>query len=438
MNPTVYRLLKGFLARNIGLYIFFGLTQFLMTSVYWTFGYERVPLPGVMLGILGAAGALNFDSLVWRSLPLTTRDVGVFRWWATAALPGLFLTLFVGADWAAHHSGGLHIPCAALVLKGVLATWAGLGVFAALPPGTACIGRGFRAVNPKAIVLVVSSALVLGYGLPFEFAAQPFSNLFTFVGLSLLLLSGAKALRGNAWRWPDVGNDRPVSKQNNAPLPSAWNSGATVILVPLIRRTAVLAIVAIGTITLLRLVFPGVTYALFWVYFIGISMSGWLLAHKYWAAIQPLRCLPLSANRLAGLLQAIAVFPGATTFVLTLLVNRAFPAVGIDIPAALLIAFIVFSAQTLLERSQRRWSEKSPNAGPIQRYWLPIFQRVFWPAYIGAMVMQTQHTYGAPGWVPWLISAASVVFCVFNHFILVHQLRSGIHPSGDEQILSTG
>jgi hypothetical protein len=69
------------------------LEQFLSTSAYWTLGYNRVPLPGVMLGIFGAAGALNLDSLVWRSLPLTPRDAGVFRWWATAGLPGLFLTL---------------------------------------------------------------------------------------------------------------------------------------------------------------------------------------------------------------------------------------------------------------------------------------------------------------------------------------------------------
>jgi hypothetical protein len=438
MNRTVYRLLRGFLARNVGLYIFFGLTQFLMTSVYWTFGYERVPLPGVMLGILGVAGALNLDSLVWRSLPLTTRDAGVFRWWATAGLPGLFLTLFAGADWAAHHSGGLHIPRASLVLKGILVIWAGLGVFAALPPGTACIGRGLRAANPKSIVLVVSCAIVLGYGLPLEFAAQPFSNLFMSAGLGLLLLSGARALRGKAWRWPDVVSDRSVWRQNDAPPASARNYGATVILAPLLRRTAALAIVAIGTITLLRLVFPGATYALFWVYFIGVSMSGWLLTHKYWAAIQPLRCLPLSANRLAGLLQAIAVLPGTATFVLTMLINRTFPVVGIDIPAASLIAFVVFSAQTLLDRSQRQWSEKSPFAGPIQRYWLPIFQRVFWPTYIGVVVVHTQRAFSSLAWVPWLISAVSVVFCVVNHFMLVHQLRSGIRPSSDQQILSTG
>lgn len=438
MNPTVYRLLKGFLARNAGLYIFFGLTQFLMTSVYWTFGYERVPLPGAMLGILGAAGALDLDSLAWRSLPLTTRDVGVFRWWATAGLPGLVLTLFAGADWAAHHSGGLRIPSAALVLKGTLAAWAALGVFAALPPGTACLGRGLRAVNPNAIVLVVSCAGVLGYGLPVAFAAQPFADLFTFAGLGLLLLSGAQALRGNAWRWPDVVSDRPVSNQNGTLRSSARNYGAAVILVPLLGRTAVLAVAAIGTISLLRVVFPGAAHALFWVYFIAVSVSGWLLTHKYWAAIQPLRSLPLSANRLAGMLQTVAVFPGAATFALTLLVNRVFPAVGICIPAAALIAFVVFSAQTLLDRPQRQWSEKSPYAGPIQRYGLPIFQRIFWPAYIGVMVVQTQRVYGAPGWALWAISAVSAAFFVFNHFILVHQLRSGIRPSRDRQILSTG
>jgi hypothetical protein len=273
--------------------------------------------------------------------------------------------------------------------------------------------------------------------LPREAAALPFSNLFMSVGLCLLLLSGAKALRGTAWRWPDVVSDRPASRKNEAPLALAQHYGTTVILLPLIQRTAVLAIVAIGIISLLRLIFPRATYALFWVYFIGVSMSGWLLTRKLRSAIQPLRCLPLSASRLAGFLQIIAVLPGAATFVLTLLINRAFPVVGINIPGALLIAFVIFSAQSLLDRSQRQWLDNSPTAGPFQRHWLPIIQRVVWPAWLGVMITQSR-AYSTLGWVPWLISAVGVVLCVLDHFALVHQLQSGIRPTRDQQILPAG
>jgi hypothetical protein len=437
MNRTVYRLLKGFLARNVGFYIFVGLTQFLVTNLYWTLGYNRVPLPGVMLGIFGAAGALNLDSLVWRSLPLTPRDAGVFRWWATAGLPGLFLTLFAGVDWASQLSDGFSTPRASLVWEGILAVWAGLGVFAALPPGTAWIGRG-RVVDPKAIVLVVSSVIVLGYGLPLESAAQPFSILFISVGLGLLLLSGVRALRGTAWHWPDVVSGRPASRLGDMPSPSARAYGTTVILVPLIQRTAVLAVVAIGVISLLRLVFPRANYALFWLYFIGVSTSGWLLTHKFRTAIQALRCLPMSANRLAGFLQIGAVLPGAATFVVTLLVNRAFPMVGIDIPGALAIAVAILSVQTPLDQSQRQWLENSRNTGPFQRYWLPVIQRIFWPAYFGVMISQVQRAFSALDWVPWLISAVGVGFCVLHHFVLVNQLRSEIRPSRDQQIVPAG
>jgi hypothetical protein len=66
MNPTVYGLLKRYLARSVWLYAFLGLLQFMLTGVYWVEGYDRVPTAGVLLGIWGAVAALNTHSLVWR------------------------------------------------------------------------------------------------------------------------------------------------------------------------------------------------------------------------------------------------------------------------------------------------------------------------------------------------------------------------------------
>ena len=99
MNRTVYKLLKGYLFRSVWLYAFLGLAQFGLTGVYWLRGWGRMPIAGAALGIWGANAALNAKSLVWRSLPLNSQDSSVFRWWAMAGAPGLYLTLLTGILW---------------------------------------------------------------------------------------------------------------------------------------------------------------------------------------------------------------------------------------------------------------------------------------------------------------------------------------------------
>jgi hypothetical protein len=93
MNAIVYRLLKGYLKRSAWLYAFFGVLQFLMLGAFWAAKYDRVPVPGVLLGLWGAIAAVKNHCLAWRSLPLRARDASLFRWWAIAGVPGIYLVL---------------------------------------------------------------------------------------------------------------------------------------------------------------------------------------------------------------------------------------------------------------------------------------------------------------------------------------------------------
>ena len=93
MTPAAYRLLRGYLRRSVWLYSGIGLAQFLVTDFYWKEGFLRVSVPAGLLGLWGIAAAINKYNLVRRSLPLANGDTSIFRWWAIAGAPGLWLTL---------------------------------------------------------------------------------------------------------------------------------------------------------------------------------------------------------------------------------------------------------------------------------------------------------------------------------------------------------
>ena len=132
MNRTVYKLLRGYLIRSVWLYAFLGVAQFSLTGVYWLRGFGRIPVIGLVLGMWGAAAALNANSLVWRSLPIAASDARAFRWWAMAGAPGIYLTLLTGIVWASHRSSGFRSPAPDVILEGIFAIWAVAGVVAML------------------------------------------------------------------------------------------------------------------------------------------------------------------------------------------------------------------------------------------------------------------------------------------------------------------
>ena len=430
MNPTVYGLLKRYLVRSVWLYAFLGVLQFMMTGVYWWRGYDRVAAAGVLLGVWGAVAALNTDSLVWRSLPLTSRDAGVFRWWAMAGAPGIFLTLLTLIAWASQRSSGFPTPDATAILDGLLMTWAVLGVLAVLSRSKQRPAPGLRQAK---IAAVAGSTLLLVYGLPVGSAARPYSIVFGCAGLALLFVSAMRAHRGLAWRWPDVGDRGSGSARLRSTLWRTRRYGMSAILIPLAQRTAIFAVVATVIIVSLQRVFPRASIALFWVYFIGLSTAGFLETHQVRRAFQPLRCLPLSAKQLAGLLQLFGALPGLATLGLTLLINRAVLNAGLDVAQVATFAFVIIASQAL-----PLWRIVLPHRNMFFAYWFPLFQRMLLTAYLGLMAASWSEAFGRFTWFRWPLQAAGVALCVIGYFVLVYQLRAGIRPSSNENAFSPG
>jgi hypothetical protein len=433
MNATIYRLLKGHLARSVWLYLFFGLMQLMFISAYWDFEFQRIPLFGTMLGVWGAAAASNMHSLVWRSVPLNASDANVVRWWSAAGLPGFFLTIVIGIAWVWRYWRGSFILQPSAIMEFVLAQWAVLGMFACVSPGAKWLGKRLRVA--KGFILFTSGALALGYGLPIDPSAQAYALLFIIVGLVLLALSAVRASRATQWRWPEAPRQSGIQQSDLSPSADGY-VGIYVVLVPLVKRSAILAISITSLLAALHWWFPKATVILFMTYLVIISTSGFLLTFQLRGAIQPLRSLPVTANRLAVFLEIIAVFPGFLTLLLAVLVNRYWVSVGIDVAGAIFIAIMLFSSQASLDGAALFQIENMPNRGYFMRKWFPVLQRLIWPAWFGLMVFEFGREYGVFSWFGWALVAVGLILCAIGHFSLVRRLKSGVRPSRNQDVFS--
>jgi hypothetical protein len=428
MNRVVYRLLKRYLMRSAWLYAFFGVLQFLMLGAFWAAKYDRVPIPGVLLGIWGAIAAVNNQSLAWRSLPLRARDASLFRWWAIAGVPGIYVVLLTLISWASQHSSGFPTPDDGTVFEGILAIWSVLGILAGLSRAADWCSK--KSHTAKIVGAVVIAALLV-YGVPVGSTVRPYSKVFIGAGLILLFASAARARGGMDWHWPHLAGLAPQSSHQQA---SSWlkhRFGLSAILIPLAQRTAIFASIATLIFVSLQHLFPRASVWLFWVYFIGLSTAGFLLTYRVRMAFQPLRCLPLSAKQLAGLLQLFGALPGLATLGLTLLISRFVLNAGLDIGLVATFALVIIATQIfpLLQMN-------APNRNRFLQHWMPVYQRIFWPVYLGLMAASYNDAYGRFTWIRWPLQAAGVVLCIVGHFVLVQQLRAGIRPSSNENAFS--
>ena len=429
MNRTVYKLLKAYLFRSVWPYVFLGLAQFGLTGVYWLRGWGRMPIAGATLGLWGAATALNANSLVWRSLPLNCRDASGFRWWAMAGAPGIYLTLVTGILWASHRSSGFPTPAPDIILEGIFANWAVLGVVAVLfrSPAFYLV----RVLGAKTIAAVTCAIILLCYGVPVGLADRPYSIVFIAVGMVLLVISAARAHRDRHWRWPDIASRTSPPAKRSHTTPSVHLYGIWTVLVPLLQRTAIHALITIALVVVLHFIFPRAGAALFWVYFIGISTAGSLLTFQIRSALQALRCLPLNTTQLAGLLQVLGALPGVATLGLTFFINRTL--VNLDFSAVATFGLIIIASQALPLGQQ---NARVPDI--LRGRWFPLAQRILLSAYIGVMGATYSGAVASLWWFRWGLVAAGVGLCLSGYFILVYQLRAGIRPSNNEKLFSAG
>ena len=427
VNRTAYGLLKGYLFRSVWIYAAVGFAQFSLVEDFWLRDYGRMPVAGMALGMWGAAGALNANSLVWRSLPVAAKDASAFRWWAMVGVPGIYLTLLTGITCASQRASGFPIPTPDVVLEGIFANWAVLGIVAVLFRSPRFYRR---ALGAKTIATVTCAIILLCYGVPVGPAVRPYSIAFLTVGMVLLVISAAQGYSGH-WRWPDVASRSSVPAKGSSAVPSAYRYGIWTVLLPLLLRTAIAASIATALLVVLHFVFPRAGAALFWVYFTGISTAGFLLTFQFRSALQPLRCLPLSTKQLACLLLVLGALPGVATLGLTFLVNRTLLNANLDFSAVATFALIIVASQALpLAQGNARVQ------GRFLGRWVPLAQRIFLPVYIGVMGATYSGALAVFWWFRWGLIAAGIGMCVSGYFIQVYQLRAGIRPSSNENAFS--
>jgi hypothetical protein len=426
MTRVAYRLLRGYLRRYAYLYAFFGLAQFTVVELYWLKGVPRVAAPAALLSFWGFAVALNARSLVWRSLPLNVRDAGVFRWWAIAGAPGIFVTIYDLVIWASQlTTPRLPAPGLASLLESIAVGWAAVGLVAAFP----ILGRRIRRpLLAGAATLLVAACGVI-YGVP-SYSVSPAAYVaFVAFGMSSLIFSAIHAARGDLWRWPDVSAHRQEANTKDSTIVGP-RFGIYAVLIPLCKRTAAFAFLATALLIVLYQVFPGAGELLFWSYFISISTTGFLLTYRIRSAIQILRILPLSSKKLAAMLQFFGALPGIATLGLAFLVNSTLLHLELDPTEFAMFALIIIAAQALPLSSAPNSRNRALFTG------LALFQRIFYPTYVGIFVVHHAGLYAKWWWFKWPLVAAGIALCVIGYCVLVLQLRAGIRPSSNETIFS--
>lgn len=442
MNSVVLRLLSGFLARSAWVYAAAGLVVYIMDSAFWALRIGRVPLAGVLLGMWGSAAAFNARSLVWRSLPINFSDIALYRWWAAVGAPGFFLTLITIISWGAQVSSRLPAPEAPQVLVDVLASWAALGLLTAVWDEIR-----YRPAIAAGRALTTIFAI---YGLPV--ADRPWATyVFVAAGVVLLLLGFLKAGRALDKRW---------ATSSTGPRFTFWKASTGVesgsyglklyglksFYLPAMRYTAALTAAAVLVLAIAQKLVAGNRHAsadtmVLLVVFVGLSTSSSLLTYRLRFSTQTLRSLPLSPNRLAGVLQLIGVLPGVIAAMLTLLTARLLLHFNVDIWSGASCALSVSSCIGLAGYMQKNY-EQPQFGGALWRLWLPLIQNVVVSIQVG---MAFTYLVDSGYWnlwigvsVCWIWLALAIFFFALGHYGLVRYLRAGIRPSAEQNVFSAG
>ncbi|HEY2782585.1 MAG TPA: hypothetical protein VGI90_17520 [Steroidobacteraceae bacterium] len=427
MTAVAYRLLRGYLVRSAWLYLPFSLVHLALTLLYAVRGISRVTVPGALLALLGLA-ALNGQSLVWRSVPLRARDASVFRWWAIAGVPGLFVTACDAMAWASQLTPARLPPAAVYsLLESILVGWAAVGVIAALAAIREKIDLGFRAGIAMGFLLIIA----LVYGVPKYSASPGVSIAFMVIGLSSLVFSGIEAARGQLWRWPEPVKPKSPGRRRMLSMPRP-RFGISVIALPLLLRTGLVALVATGGFVFLHRVFSGAADWLLWAYFISVSTIGFTLTYQIRSAIRTLRALPLSSAQLAGMLLFFGALPGIVTLGMTLLLNRIWLHVTLLDP----VEFSTFALIIIASQALPLPARPAPPVGVLFGKWIPLFQRIALPAYLGFVVLHEAGAFAAFWWFKWPLIAAGIGLCIVCFYSSVRHVRSGVRPLSNDEVFS--
>jgi hypothetical protein len=170
------------------------------------------------------------------------------------------------------------------------------------------------------------------------------------------------------------------------------------------------------------------------------STSSYAFVYRLRNAAPLLRCLPVSVNRLAGLLQIVIVAPGLIAAVGTLLTVRWVLHFNINMWVASSFALALFSAVGIVNQTQRL-QEQQTYSGPFMRRWLPLIQSLVVPGSFGMTAAGLAVDTGVwsssrLGLMGWVCLGLGIFFFALGHYTLVRHLRAGIRPTANQNAFS--
>jgi hypothetical protein len=402
VNATLYRLLKGFLARSVWLYAICGVAAYMMSGAFWALRIDRIPLVGIWLGVWGSIAAFNSQNLVWRSLPIALPNIAQYRWWAAVAAPGCFLTALIVLSWGVQLSARLPAPDGLEVLLDVLVNWAALALVAASADEIRCSTRQSKvAAAAKILLLVAIGAMLTGHGLPTEADSLAGVGALIGAGLVLLMLGALHAQHAADKRWVFAASDGRFS------LP--WHrKGAT-------RSTLV---------GLKVLYVPALRYGLILA---ALTSLGLVIANKL-----------VSYDKFPHAATILLIFSLVVHSTATLLTVRWVLHFNINMWVASSFAVTLFGSLGIVNQSER-WQEQQVYRGPLR--WLPLVQSLLVPGWFGIMAtvlavdtgIWSSSRFGLIGWV---CLGLGFFFFALGHLLSVRHLRAGIRPSASQTAFS--
>jgi len=427
MNRDVARLIRAHLASGGGAWLLATvIAQFFTTGAAWALWMQREPLPGIALAAIGAALTLSRQTLAWRALPISTREIALARWWAVAGVPGAALTATLVLVALDNPSMGLHAPAIGVIALQVAVLWSVLGVLAWLPP----LPRWQRGAHGRTRFIISWGALALlaAYGYPLRQQTLVFVAGPLLLGLGLLLGSLLRALNAQPQAMAEPGGRHRDSKADVRETPVSRLRGWAQLAWPLFGRTVVMAIVCIGGVSALRWLYPRATDALTWVFLVAVSVwSGWA-TRRWLGTLWFWRCLPLSTTQLAIVLQVVALLPGTATLLLALAVHHLAPAASLPLPGWLIAAFVAL--QSAVDSQLRGRRARRPASRANQR-WIAQSVRLTYPGYI-TVLLATMLVHAVVSSVAWLcaVGCTAALLLATNYYLVLLHLRSADAPEG--------
>lgn len=410
MNARVWLLLRDYLRRTAGTWLLIVFIQIIQTVTFWAAGIQHAPLLATVLASFTYTSMSESPRSALRTLPLTSSETALFRWWGSFGLPAFIVLGSAVAAGMMSTTKGWPIPSGSFLASSLIAVVGALGWLSAIAVQVR--------LAPVLGVAVWGTAAVAGLiGLPVSALSPPLLLVLALAGIGLSIQSSTSA---------ESLLVRSQKTASLAPLLAGWLRGWSVLFVVVGRSTVILSAAALAATAILHVAIspralPGVQGAVIWLFVSAVAAATCLPMRRWVEAVRSMRLLPLDSRWLALIVHFTVMTPGVVTCLVVIGAQQLSPRVGLDIPWYMLIVFLL-APITLV-----RW-HRPHESNPMLQQWAPAMQQAAWPLWAGSFCALRGVPF-MPLWFLLFLSIVTAVFSVAGYRVLLAGIRS---PAGLE------